>query len=302
MVRGLSVLDDYLDYPQVFAETKGWLPSQVLEAPLAPDMLSFGDQVAVLCNKVDAHVAELLRRNVPLPHEAERNYPASKARLAEPIRFLDGLLAEDLAGAENHTFELSPRSCVDGSAGPITYSNSSCRISFSTSLQHDILPLRVREDLRRYQLIHDTSMAAEPESRTWRDWYERAGLPVTESDRGLHINDSAGAFRAAIAGQGVPLGRTTLVEQDVAEGRLVQPFGPMLECPLAYYVVCRKQDADDPEWPFVIGCATRLPARRTWPMPADRLCGPEKIAATRVQRRRHPCSCLGLMTSPRRRG
>jgi hypothetical protein len=135
MVRGLSVLDDYLDYPQVFAETKGWLPSQVLEAPLAPDMLSFGDQVAVLCNKVDAHVAELLRRNVPLPHEAERNYPASKARLAEPIRFLDGLLAEDLAGAENHTFELSPRSCVDGSAGPITYSNSSCRISFSTSLQ-----------------------------------------------------------------------------------------------------------------------------------------------------------------------
>ena len=117
----------------------------------------------------------------------------------------------------------------------------------SPTLRQGAYPLREPEDLCRYPLIHDTSMAAEPEFRTWRDWYKRAGLPVAESDRGLHINDSTGAFRAAIAGQGVALGRTTLVEQDLTEGRLVQPFGPMLECPLAYYVVCRPQDADDPE-------------------------------------------------------
>jgi LysR family transcriptional regulator, glycine cleavage system transcriptional activator len=89
-------------------------------------------------------------------------------------------------------------------------------------------------------------MASEPRFRTWRDWYERAGLPAVESERGPHITDSAAAFRMAIAGNGVALGSTTLVKEDLAEGRLVRPFGPALDCTLAYYVVCRPQDADDP--------------------------------------------------------
>jgi LysR family transcriptional regulator, glycine cleavage system transcriptional activator len=107
-------------------------------------------------------------------------------------------------------------------------------------------PLISPEDLRHHQLIHDTSMASQPEFRTWRDWFERAGLPAAQAERGLHINDSAAAFRMAIAGNGVALGGTTLVEQDLVEHRLARPFGPALECVLAYYVVCRPQDADDP--------------------------------------------------------
>jgi LysR family glycine cleavage system transcriptional activator len=107
-------------------------------------------------------------------------------------------------------------------------------------------PLSSPADLRHHQLIHDTSMAWEPRFPTWRDWYERAGLTAKESERGVHINDSAAAFRLAIAGNGVALGRTTLVGQDLAEHRLVRPFGPALDCELAYYVVCRPQEADDP--------------------------------------------------------
>ena len=89
-------------------------------------------------------------------------------------------------------------------------------------------------------------MAAEPNFPTWRDWHVRAGLTATEAERGVHINDSAAAFRMAIAGNGVALGRTTLVMQDLAEHRLVRPFGPALDCALAYYVVCRSQDVDNP--------------------------------------------------------
>jgi LysR family glycine cleavage system transcriptional activator len=100
-------------------------------------------------------------------------------------------------------------------------------------------PIRSQADLCHHQLIHDTSMASEPCFRTWRHWYERASLPVTESERGLHINDSAAAFRMAISGRGVALGRTTLVEKDLVEHRLVHPFGPPLECTSAYYVCGR---------------------------------------------------------------
>ena len=101
-------------------------------------------------------------------------------------------------------------------------------------------------DLHPHQLIHDTSMVSTAGFPSWRDWFAEAGLSLHDSEGGLHVNDSAAAYRMAIAGQGVALGRTTLVAQDLAEGRLVCPFGPALPCVLAYYVVCRSQDADDP--------------------------------------------------------
>jgi len=107
-------------------------------------------------------------------------------------------------------------------------------------------PLRGPADLRHHQLIHDTSMASTAAFRTWRDWYAAAGLDVSGSERGLRINDSAAAYRMAISGNGVAMGRTTLVEQDLADGRLVRPFGPELDCSLAYHVVSRPQDVDDP--------------------------------------------------------
>lgn len=102
------------------------------------------------------------------------------------------------------------------------------------------------DELLRHPLIHDTSMASTAAFPGWRDWFAAAGLPVEGSEAGLRINDSAAAYRMAIAGQGVALGRTTLVEEDLAERRLLRPFGPVIECSLAYHVVCRSQDMDDP--------------------------------------------------------
>ena len=55
--------------------------------------------------------------------------------------------------------------------------------------------------------------------------YERAGLPVAGSERGLHVDDFVAAYRMAMAGQGVALGRTTLVEHDLSERRRPAPSG-----------------------------------------------------------------------------
>ena len=116
----------------------------------------------------------------------------------------------------------------------------------SPALREGSNALRTPADLARHQLIHDTSMTSTPAFRTWRDWYLAAGIVLPGSERGLRINDSAAAYRMAMAGHGVALGRTTLVAQDLADGRLVCPFGPTMDCSLSYYVVCRPQDADDP--------------------------------------------------------
>jgi LysR family transcriptional regulator, glycine cleavage system transcriptional activator len=100
-------------------------------------------------------------------------------------------------------------------------------------------PLHGPADLRHHALIHDRSMASEPTFPTWRAWLQTAGYVDIDCERGLQINDSAAVIQAAIAGNGVALGRTTLVAQDLAEGRLVRPFGDDLVYDFAYYIVHR---------------------------------------------------------------
>src|SRR5262249_39019310 len=107
-------------------------------------------------------------------------------------------------------------------------------------------PLRGPEDLRHHALIHDRSMAFESTFPIWRTWLQRAGYADIDCERGLQINDSAAVIQAAIAGGGVALGRTTLVARDLAEGRLVRPFGDDLVYDFAYYIVHRPQVVEAP--------------------------------------------------------
>jgi DNA-binding transcriptional LysR family regulator len=93
----------------------------------------------------------------------------------------------------------------------------------------------------KWLLIHDRSMALESTFPTWRTWLQNAGHADIDCERGLQINDSAAVIQAAIAGSGVAIGRTTLVATDLAEGRLVRPFGDDLAYEFAYYIVHRPQ-------------------------------------------------------------
>lgn len=107
-------------------------------------------------------------------------------------------------------------------------------------------PLKSIADLKHHALIHDMSMSFERSFPTWRSWLQNAGVADVDYDRGLQINDSAAAYQAAIAGNGVALGRTTLVARDLAEGRLVRPFGEALPYDFAYYVVHKKENSTKP--------------------------------------------------------
>jgi LysR family transcriptional regulator, glycine cleavage system transcriptional activator len=102
--------------------------------------------------------------------------------------------------------------------------------------------LKKPSDLQHHLLIHDTSMTGFSLFPTWRSWLLHAGCrDAVDTDRGLQLNDSAMGLQTAISGHGVALGRTTLVERDLAEGRLVKPFAIVQSCELAYYLVHRKE-------------------------------------------------------------
>src|SRR5436305_309116 len=108
MVHGLNVMDDYLDHAQALERTKGFDPGRILGERLAPDMLSFGEQFSVSCNKVEAHMSKLMQHDPPAPSKPPMMYPALKGRLLETRGFLQNVQPEEIARAQSHTYELMP--------------------------------------------------------------------------------------------------------------------------------------------------------------------------------------------------
>jgi LysR family glycine cleavage system transcriptional activator len=107
-------------------------------------------------------------------------------------------------------------------------------------------PLLVPEDLRHHTLLHDT-VSGSDDSPDWRFWLKRAGVDGVNPDRGPGYSDSGMVLAAAIAGQGVALGRSSLSDDDVAAGLLVKPFGPTLATRHAYYLASPEVIADRPK-------------------------------------------------------
>ncbi|WP_342640263.1 DUF1993 family protein [Rhodoligotrophos ferricapiens] len=108
MLHGLRVHDDYLDHAQRLERSRGLAPGEVLQAALAPDMLSFGKQSSISCNKVEAHMSKLMQRDLPAPVEPAMTYPALKGRLLETRGFLQAIEPNMLNSAQTHTYDIKP--------------------------------------------------------------------------------------------------------------------------------------------------------------------------------------------------
>jgi LysR family glycine cleavage system transcriptional activator len=93
-------------------------------------------------------------------------------------------------------------------------------------------PLRTPADLSYHTLIHDYFHI------DWAMWLKTAGIEGVDPHKGLTFHSSEHVVQAAVQGEGVALGRSALVADDIAAGRLVRPFELSLPAELAYYVVC----------------------------------------------------------------
>jgi hypothetical protein len=108
MVHGLNVMDDYLDDAKALELSKGLEAGRILGERLAPDMLTFGEQFSVSCNKVERHMANLMQHDRPAFRNTPIVYPALKERLTETRAFLQKVQPNEMAGAQSHTYELTP--------------------------------------------------------------------------------------------------------------------------------------------------------------------------------------------------
>jgi LysR family transcriptional regulator, glycine cleavage system transcriptional activator len=113
----------------------------------------------------------------------------------------------------------------------------------SPALLQNGQPLRRPEDLAHHTLLH-TMVSRED----WQLWLTASGLPLSiAARRGLTFDQGFMAVQAAVEGLGVALGRTHLVETDIAAGRLIAPFDMLLPSDAGYYVVTPEATADAPK-------------------------------------------------------
>lgn len=100
--------------------------------------------------------------------------------------------------------------------------------------------LKRPEDLRSATLLHNT---LHPHWSAWLTRFSNLGEAQIEAIAGIQFDQSLMAIEAAVRAQGVVLTSPILVESELAQGSLVEPFGKALPLPNGYYLV--HPDADE---------------------------------------------------------
>lgn len=102
-------------------------------------------------------------------------------------------------------------------------------------------------DLQNLFLLHDDTMSALRVFPNWRQWCDYFDLNSVDTNKGFRFVTSALAQEAALAGQGIVLGRGALVADHIRSGRLIAPFTEVFPLGFEYQFVYPRTllDRDD---------------------------------------------------------
>ncbi|MCW4631167.1 LysR substrate-binding domain-containing protein [Marinomonas rhodophyticola] len=96
------------------------------------------------------------------------------------------------------------------------------------------LPLREPADLVNHSLLHVIGY-----EEGWGYWLNIMGVDNVDSSMGMQFDTLVSTLRMAELGQGVALGRSSMVQEMLSEGKLVAPFGQTVEASESFYLVRR---------------------------------------------------------------
>lgn len=84
-------------------------------------------------------------------------------------------------------------------------------------------------------LLHEVGAERDPSCPDWKSWLRTAGFSARNAGSGITFSFSSLIIEAAVAGQGLGLGKQQLVQRDLEEGRLVSPFGTPRPVEFSYF-------------------------------------------------------------------
>lgn len=97
--------------------------------------------------------------------------------------------------------------------------------------------LKVPEDLAKIPLLHQEDIQFLRPKLDWKTYFEAAGIDA-DTTAGARFSQADHAIDAALAGGGAVLGRISMAEAHLREGRLVMPYGTALRAHAGYRIVC----------------------------------------------------------------
>lgn len=115
-------------------------------------------------------------------------------------------------------------------------------------------PLETIEDLKWHTLIDRTPDPYYINRADWGRWFETAGYDELIYKDRLEVPWEEFALASAVQGQGVTLASRLLATEDLAAGRLVQPFDAYFRVDKGYYLLSSPASVNDP----------RIEAFRDW--------------------------------------
>ena len=99
-------------------------------------------------------------------------------------------------------------------------------------------------DLLKQKLLYRIEDESAP---TWINWFTEAGVNNPVLPKGARFPDTNTALLAAMGDQGIALARSSLVHDELMDGRLVKLFDVILPSPINYYLVCPDGAENTPE-------------------------------------------------------
>ncbi|NNE88592.1 MAG: transcriptional regulator GcvA [Silicimonas sp.] len=107
--------------------------------------------------------------------------------------------------------------------------------------------IRRPEDLAKMTLLQDEQTSFIKPPVNWAAWFKVAGVAVDQSDiHGPRFNQADHPVSAALAGAGALMGRVSLTEAALRDGRLVMPFDLSLKSGATYRIVCPEGSEERP--------------------------------------------------------
>jgi DNA-binding transcriptional LysR family regulator len=98
-------------------------------------------------------------------------------------------------------------------------------------------PLKKPADLAHHTLLAVDMYGGEALTADWEPWIRVMGLTELRMKNSVRFTQYADAIGAAVAGQGVAIGRLPLLAEMLKDKRLVAPFGGGAASQRGYYVV-----------------------------------------------------------------
>lgn len=97
------------------------------------------------------------------------------------------------------------------------------------------------EQVARMPRLHDMYWDSD-----WQDWARAAGASEMDLSRGMRFALYSGVIQAACAGMGFAIGHSTMISDELADGRLIALKHLAVRSPKSYYLVMPEMTASKP--------------------------------------------------------